>query len=424
MTTLRDTIVIFRRQMRLSLRNPWWLVIGVVQPILYLTLLGPLVKHFISQAGPDSAGAWKIFVPGLLVQLGLFGSMFVGFAVIADYRAGVIERMRVTPVSRIALLFGRVLRDVVVLVVQSTILLLTGVAMGLRAPLPGVLCSLGFIITLAISMSSLSYALGLALKNEDALAPLLNSVALPLLLLSGIMLPLTRQSAPAWLYDVSRVNPFWYIVQAMRACFRADYSNGEVLPGVLISVTLAVVCTVLGWRAFNAGAAKGGRRTQDPVVSGLEIAPDPHRCPPSVDAPAAPGSAGASHPVPAVREHARLPVAAPPATGRRRPAIPRITSAVIAEGSYQLVRAPDHAETRAWHVLVDGRRTGLVRPTWRGERSRPGWEPVDLSGLALPVKGTGRITPAGNARTRDAAAVSLLCALQRQQGQERKKAAR
>lgn len=84
------------------------------------------------------------------------------------------------------------------------------------------------------------------------------------------------------------------------------------------------------------------------------------------------------------------------------------------------MRAPGHAETRAWHVLVDGRIAGLVRPTWHGERGRLGWEPVDLSGLALPVKGTGRVTPAGNARTRDAAAVSLLRALQRQQQEDKK----
>lgn len=87
-------------------------------------------------------------------------------------------------------------------------------------------------------------------------------------------------------------------------------------------------------------------------------------------------------------------------------AVPKITAAVIAEGRYELVRAPDYAETRAWHVLAGGRPVGLVRPTWRGERSRPAWGPVDLSGLALPVKGTGRVTPVGNARTRDAVATS------------------
>ena len=126
---------------------------------------------------------------------------------------------------------------------------------------------------------------------------------------------------------------------------------------------------------------------------------------PAVPSPAAPDTASSSP--------------APPARSQRKQFLPTITSAIIGESRYELVRAPGHHETRAWHVLVDGTRVGLVRPTWRGERSRPGWEPVDNTGLALPATGIGRVTPAGNARTRDAAAVSLLRALQRQQENER-----
>ena len=83
-------------------------------------------------------------MPGLLIQLALFGSTFVGFAIISDWRAGMIERYRVTPVSRVAILAGRVLRDVVMLIVQSIVLILAGVAFGLRAPLPAVL--MGFVL--------------------------------------------------------------------------------------------------------------------------------------------------------------------------------------------------------------------------------------------------------------------------------------
>ena len=127
---------------------------------------------------------------------------------------------------------------------------------------------------------------------------------------------------------------------------------------------------------------------------------------------------------PATCEDAGLPPQAAPSAGGGRRAAPKITDAIIAEGRYEIVRAPDHAETRAWHVLVSGMLAGLVRPTWRGERSRPGWEPVDAAGTAMPATGIGRTTSAGNARTRDAAAVSLLRALQRQQQEARKKAAR
>jgi hypothetical protein len=108
-------------------------------------------------------------------------------------------------------------------------------------------------------------------------------------------------------------------------------------------------------------------------------------------------------------------------TGSTRQAAPRITPKIIREGLYELVKAPDHAESRTWHVLVDGNHAGLVRPTWRGERSRQGWEAVDNAGTALPATGTGMVTVGGHARTRDAAAVSLLHALQRQQEAERRR---
>jgi hypothetical protein len=118
---------------------------------------------------------------------------------------------------------------------------------------------------------------------------------------------------------------------------------------------------------------------------------------------------------PAVPAPAAAAPPAPLARSPRKQPLPEITSDIIAESQYELVRAPGHYETRAWHVLVGGTRVGVVRPTWRGERSRPGWEPADNTGLALPATGIGRVTPAGNARTRDAAAVSLLRALQHQQ---------
>ena len=123
------------------------------------------------------------------------------------------------------------------------------------------------------------------------------------------------------------------------------------------------------------------------------------------------------------RPHATL--AAPRAAGGSRPRqiTPKITPQIIVEGRYQLVKAPDHAETRTWQVPVGGKRAGMVRPTWRGERNRPGWEGIDNAGLALPATSIGRTTAAGNARTRDAAAVSLLQALLRQQENERASAA-
>src|ERR671932_624062 len=143
MTFVRESWIVFSRALRLSLRNPVWVVIGLVQPVLYLALFGPLLKKVVeSTPGLPPGDAWQIFVPGLLIQLGIFGASFVGFGLVAEWRAGVLERMRVTPAHRMALLVGRVARDVVVLLVQGTLLTLVAVPFGLRAPLGGVLLAL------------------------------------------------------------------------------------------------------------------------------------------------------------------------------------------------------------------------------------------------------------------------------------------
>ena len=97
MKTLRDTWLMFQRSVWLTLRSPVWLFFGLMQPILYLVLFGPLLEKIVQAPGFPPGGAWNVFVPGLLIQIAMFGASFVGFGLIAELRYGVVERMRVTP---------------------------------------------------------------------------------------------------------------------------------------------------------------------------------------------------------------------------------------------------------------------------------------------------------------------------------------
>ena len=250
MSFARDTLLIFRRQLKLSLRNPAWVIIGLIQPILDLAFFGPLLSKVAAGAvaGFPGGNSYSFFVPGLLIQLGLFGAAFVGFTIIADWRYGVIERLRVTPVSRLAILSGRVLRDVVTLLAQAVVLILAGIAFGMRAPLGGLLVGLLFIGVVAISLSAISYTVGLLTKSEDVLAPAINMVVVPLMLLSGIMLPMTL--GPGWLQGIARATPFRYIIDAMRGAFAGHYLTTVMLEGLLVAVGLAAACLWIAGRAF------------------------------------------------------------------------------------------------------------------------------------------------------------------------------
>lgn len=246
---VRDTWVIFRRAMILSLQNPAWVLIGLMQPILYLSLFGPLLLRLTAVPGFPEGDAWKVFVPGLLVQLGIFGGAFVGFAIVAEWRSGVIERMLVSPASRWALILGRVLRDVLLLLVQSLVLIGAATLFGLRVPADAVALALVLVACLGAAFSALSYAAGLMLKSEDALAPLINMFALPVLLLSGILLPMTL--APLWLQRVSDVNPFKHMVDALREIFRGEVFSFTIALGFGLALGLVVLALWLGARVFS-----------------------------------------------------------------------------------------------------------------------------------------------------------------------------
>jgi ABC-2 type transport system permease protein len=253
MRFLNETRIVFVRAMRLSLRNKVWLIIGLMQPLLYLALFGPLLKRFAGLRGFPHGSSWQVFTPGLLVQLGIFGALFVGFGLIAEVRNGVIERMRVTPASRLALLAGRVLRDVVVLFVQSLVLLAAAYAFGLRAQVGDVILAVLLVAAVGAAFASASYAVALLTGTEEGMASITNSLAVPLLLLSGILLPMSL--APGWLRTVSNINPVKHIVDALRALFRGHVVNGTVGLGVLFAAALILVGMAFGTRTFQRDSA-------------------------------------------------------------------------------------------------------------------------------------------------------------------------
>ncbi|MFF8287762.1 ABC transporter permease [Streptomyces sp. NPDC016309] len=245
-----DTALVFGRYARQTLRSRFQLLFGALMPLLYLLFFGPLLTGLPLGADGDS---WQVLVPGLLLQLGLFGASFAGFALIIEQRMGVLERLRVTPVSRLALLLGRVLRDAAVFVFQAVLLVLAAVAMGLRAPLGGILIGFAFVAVLTVALASLSYALALKLPEPQGFGPAVNAVAMPSMLLSGLMLPMAL--APAWLDALSHLMPFRYLVDAVRAGYVGDYTGTAMLYGVLVAAGFAAVAVTVGTRVFRRAGA-------------------------------------------------------------------------------------------------------------------------------------------------------------------------
>jgi ABC-2 type transport system permease protein len=136
---------------------------------------------------------------------------------------------------------------------RRALLVLISLPFGLRAPLGGVVLALALVAVAGLAMSAASYALALRLKSEEALGPVFNTFGLPLLLLSGVLLPMSV--APRWLFDLSRVNPFVHIVDAERALFRGDLGDPAVLFGAGATAALLALGLTWGIRTFHRESA-------------------------------------------------------------------------------------------------------------------------------------------------------------------------
>ncbi|MEO5709286.1 MAG: ABC transporter permease [Nocardioidaceae bacterium] len=244
---MRESYIVFRRQLRMNLRNPAWVIIGMLQPVLYLLLFGPLLKPLVQQFG--ATNAYTFFVPGMLVQLGVFGAFFAGFSLIGEWREGVIEAERVTPANRTALLVGRLYRDLLQLFVQALILIGLGFALGMEATFAGLV--LGILLTLLIggACAAASNALALTTKSEDVMAPVINMVMMPVLLLSGILLPMTI--GPAWLDKASDFMPIRHVVDGVRDSFAGNLGSSGVMWGTVWAFVLFGLAVWWGTATFR-----------------------------------------------------------------------------------------------------------------------------------------------------------------------------
>ncbi|GIM82392.1 ABC transporter permease [Winogradskya consettensis] len=244
MAVLQGIWLVLHRQLIQLIRNPVWILVGILDPVLLLLLYAPLLRQAL---GLGSNGeAYATFVPGLLVMIAALGGLFQGFVMLTELRAGVIERSLVTPIPRVSLLLGRCLRDVVVVLWQAVILTLLALLFGLHIHVVGTLVSYAVVALVVLAISAFSNGLALSVRNDASLTPMLNSLSQPLVLLSGILLPMAL--APLWLRDISRWNPLSWAVDAVRAAFAGRIGDDIVWQGLVIMGAAALLGLVYGTR--------------------------------------------------------------------------------------------------------------------------------------------------------------------------------
>lgn len=242
MTTLRQTGLLFQRHFTQQLRNPTWLIVGLSSPVLYLALFTPLLKSF---SGPHATTATVLdsFFPGILALLAFASGSAQGFGTIFELRSGVIERLRVTPASRFAILAGPLLSAMTFIYIFDGIALVVAWAFGFQVHWAGLVVLAVLIGVFMLMMSAWSVATALVTKEISGFASIINGLNLPLLLLAGVLLPISL--GPTWLRDIAHLDPLYYVVEAARALGSGTLAGEHVWLAFAVIVPLCAL--VLSW---------------------------------------------------------------------------------------------------------------------------------------------------------------------------------
>jgi ABC-2 type transport system permease protein len=247
---VRDTWLIFQQEASLMARSPGMIAVTLAQPIAYLLLFAPLLKVVLAGHGANSyTDAYRVYVPGLFVSMGLFGGLFAGYGLLHALRSGVIDRCRVTAVSRIGLLLGRALMHVALIGVQAVVITIAALPLGLRVNPLNLLISYLMLAMMVLMTTSISYDIALAIRNPNALGTTINTIAQPVSLLAGIIVPIAL--APLWIRDASLWNPFAWATSGMRALFSDHIGSSVVWQSAAIIAALTVATVAWSARLFN-----------------------------------------------------------------------------------------------------------------------------------------------------------------------------
>jgi ABC-2 type transport system permease protein len=246
--TLEDTRLLTHRRLVQTLRNPLWLVVSFSTPVLYLALFTPLLKG-ISTGHPSNGAVLAVFLPGILALLAFINGSSMGFGTIFEVQSGLIERLRVTPASRLAILLGPIISGLIGMFIFDAVVLFAGWAFGYHIHWGGLLV-LAVLLTLLMTMfAAFSIAVALLAKEISSFAALINGINLPLLLLAGVLLPIAY--GPLWLRVLAHANPLYYLVEAARSLGAGAITTSQVGLAFLVLVPLCVVSLVWATGVFR-----------------------------------------------------------------------------------------------------------------------------------------------------------------------------
>jgi ABC-2 type transport system permease protein len=227
-TFLGEVWVNFKRWNLKAVRNPFVLVVSLVQPIIFFVLFtqvfGNVATGAISQGGAISYETY--LVPAIAIQVSIAAAATSGVGLVNDIENGMFEKVLVSPMSRTAVFLGKTAAELLRIAVQIGIILVLGLLLGAEIA-TGVAGTVGIVavgVVFSLWFVGFSNTVAVLTKDQESTIIGANLLQFPLLFLSSAFLPL--RVLPEWIQTLAAFNPVTYGVDAARALMlNADVSS-------------------------------------------------------------------------------------------------------------------------------------------------------------------------------------------------------
>jgi ABC-2 type transport system permease protein len=232
---------LYVRALKKTIRTPILIFSALALPVLFLVLFSQIFTQFGNLPGFPGGGYVQFVVAGIIIINPLFGSQGAADALVDDINSGFVSKMLITPVNRAAILFGRLLHDMTMILIPVAITLVLGYALGatVTTGAPGILLILLTAAFFALAMSGLMMAIGVTTKSAQAVAGLALVITFPLAFVSTAFVP--YEFLPGWAQAFSNVNPFSYVVNAVRVLMSTGFVWSTILAAYAVIAVFAAV---------------------------------------------------------------------------------------------------------------------------------------------------------------------------------------
>jgi ABC-2 type transport system permease protein len=226
---LRAIKVVWHRELIRFVQDRGRLITGLLQPILYLFVLGTGLS---SVAGGSTNGVnFKTFIfPGVLALATMFTAIFAAGSIVWDREFGFLREMLVAPVSRSAIVIGKCLGGATVATIQGGVMLVFAGAVGIPYSPVLIFSLVLMLLVLSFTLTALGVVIAARMKNIQTFFAMTQIFLLPMFFLSGALYPLN--GLPTWLHFLTRIDPMTYAVDPMRKLVFSHLNPPIPVPGV------------------------------------------------------------------------------------------------------------------------------------------------------------------------------------------------